>query len=663
MTASGPSKNGINDTLIGNTRLHAAALLAIVLLIYSNTFNAPFIYDDFLFIVNNPEVRDMANLWPPSGSRWLGFLSFALNYRFGGLSTTGYHVVNLAIHMVNALLVYWFVALTFRTPFFKRSAADPAPPTAEPEPSTAIAFAAAVLFACHPVQTQAVTYIWQRLTSLATMFYLLSLVLYVKARFLMPGQAQPGGPGTVPVTAGRPVRYALYVTSLLSAVLAMKSKEISFTLPVVVALYEFSFFGATEEKGQAARGRKLILYLLPFLLTLLIIPLSIFGPDWGAGGANGGIAEQLRSLQQMDAENLPRTTYLLTQVRVIVTYLRLLLLPVNQNLVYDYPVHSTLLDGEVLLALALHLSLLGIAFYLFFASGGALRVYGRLISFGIVWFYLTLSVESSIIPIKHVIFEHRIYLPSVGFFLAGTSAIGMAAARWPGARKALPYAFVLALIALSVAAFARNGLWSDDARMWEDVARKSPSLAEPHNNLGAAYAKKGYYDKAAAAYQRALQIDPKYQDARVNLSKVYLDQGKDDQAFDVLAAAGSAAESPGYHNNLGLLFARQGKMERARDEFLAALRIDPGSADVRYNLGRVYAETGDLIAAVAEYEHALTVAPDLIDAHYELGLSYAELGRIADGISEFETVLRLNPQDSEARGHLEMLRRQATTQP
>lgn len=669
----------------GTSLLRTSVILIATFLVYSNTFNVPFVFDDIKFIVNNPEIKDLAKLWPPSGTRWLGFLTFAVNYGIGGLDTTGYHVVNLAIHMLNALLVYLLVVLTFKAPYFSQDSVVSAPvhcgdmPKALIfEPSALVAFFSALLFACHPIQTQAVTYIWQRVTSLATMFYLLSLVMYIKARLtgseVLGAATESAGPG-FPHRSPRFQCYLLYAASLLSAVLAMKSKEIAFTLPFVIALYEFSFIS----RPGSSRGEKVRrgLVLAPFILTLIVIPLSLFGPQLGMESPKTNVTEELRNLQLLDSSTISRYPYLLTQFRVIVTYFRLLYFPVNQVLEYDYPVYGNFLHYEVVLSFALHSSLLVLAGYLLYASGRRtngpippacgkdgpedanhsrdVRNYRRLLSFGIFWFFITLSVESSIIPIKHVIFEHRLYLPSVGFFIALTAVIAMAGSRWAGARKTLFYSLVLLSIGLSVAAYARNAVWKDSVTLWEDVVQKSPTIPEAHNNLGAAYAQKGYYDRAVQEYLMALKISPDYQDARVNLTKAYIDLGRDENAIDELTALKANSGNPAAYNNLGLIYAKQGKIDSAINEFKAALKIDPDHAEVRYNLGRCYAEKGDIDAAIREYAHAVKANPDLIDAHFNLGLSYAERGQLLEGIRELREVLRLDPEDPDARGYLRIL--------
>ncbi|MBI4412257.1 MAG: hypothetical protein HY541_07225, partial [Deltaproteobacteria bacterium] len=240
-------------------------------LIYSNTFSNPFLFDDTGNIEGNPLIRDLANFLNLSGTRYVGYLTFALNYQFGGLNVFGYHLVNLLIHIANGFLVYWLVVLlvrVFPSPF-------PPPPGGRGR-GEGIALIAALLFIVHPIQTQAVTYIVQRFASLVTLFYLLAVVCYLKWRLF--GETTDQGPGTrdqkLQVTGhGSPVTGLFkrsrvwYVASLLSTLLAMKTKENSFTLPLMILLVEWIFFRRIT--------RKQWLILIPFLLTLFIIPLSL----------------------------------------------------------------------------------------------------------------------------------------------------------------------------------------------------------------------------------------------------------------------------------------------------------------------------------------------------------------------------------------------------
>ena len=390
-------------TLLHKPIVHILLIVITGLIAYSNTFHVPFQFDDINNIVKNSFVQDLRYFTEPSKAktaevkgveyyafkydgfknRFIGFLTFALNYKAHGLNVTGYHIVNLAIHIINALLVYWLVVLTLQTPWFNviASAAKQSPspeiassrntgtrndngalfqPSAfNPHPSL-IALFSSLLFISHPIQTETVTYIIQRLTSLATLFYLLSLVMYVKFRM------QDAGYRIQDKESKNRVSCIVYLVSLISAVLAMKTKEIALTLPIIIVLYEIFFFSKSQIHPSPTRLTPYalrFLYLTPFLLTLLIIPLSHIEAPQSAGDLFGDISETVRVQTDMS-----RLNYLFTEFRVIVTYIRLLFLPINQNLDYDYPVYNSFLNPHVFLSFLFLLSIFGLGVYLFYCS-------------------------------------------------------------------------------------------------------------------------------------------------------------------------------------------------------------------------------------------------------------------------------------------------------
>ena len=376
--------------------VHIVLIAALGFLVYSNTFHSPFQFDEKF--IDNLVIKDLKNFTSDSKGydynprRYIGYLSFAMNYHFGGLDVIGYHVVNLLIHIANALLVYFLVILTFRTPYFspQRSTLSDQQSTVRSKKSVVsskkeearndgsgtdgfslltthhslftssyspftfhdarftslIALFSALLFVSHPLQTQAVTYIVQRFASLATLFYLLSLVMYIKGRLGAMGEGLWEKP-----LAHRLSPIAYFFLSLLSAVLAMKTKEIAFTLPIIIVLYESSFFRSSL--------RKKLLFLIPILLTIVIIPISMMHTDKPLGEILSDLSEKTRV-----QTNISRPDYLMTQMRVIVTYIRLIFLPINQNLDYDYPMYHSFLTPPVFMSFLFLSAIFGTAGYL-----------------------------------------------------------------------------------------------------------------------------------------------------------------------------------------------------------------------------------------------------------------------------------------------------------
>jgi len=664
-------------------------------LIYSNTFSSPFHFDDTPNIVENYKLRDLSNFWPPSGTRYIGSLSFAINYHFGSLNVFGYHLVNIIIHIINSILVWWLVILTFRTPVMERI-------NTNPQLRYFIAITASLLFVSHPIQTQAVTYIVQRFASLATLFYLLSLTLYIKAKLQ-----------TIQVEAKDENKFfststlTFYLLSLISAILAMKTKEISFTLPFVVVLYEFMFFiphpslprkgrgiaggGIVSPSLSSLRGQspkqsqypiltKRLLYLSPFLLTLFIIPLSLIGTDKPVGDMIG----ELREAAQ-ETEEIPRNIYLLTQFRVIVTYIRLLFLPINQNLDYDYPLSHSLFEPVTFLSFIFLSAIFVFAVYLFIRSRkmaksssplagedrgllsnvsiGGEGCYARLASFGLLWFFITLSVESSIVPIRDVIFEHRLYLPSIGAIIAFTSGVlyGVSYARERlNIKISLTLATCILLLAtafpLGIAAYKRNFVWKDEITLWEDVIRKSPNKARGHDNLGVAYEEYGRMLEAVNEYRKAIKLNLANAQVHYNLGNVLNKLGKTNEAINEYREAirFNPAHVEAYYN-LGNIYAKLGRTYEAINKYREAIRLNPVHAKAHNNLGSIYYIEGHIDEATEEYLIALKLKPDLPDAHYNLGIVYRDKGLKKEAIRKFKEALRISPDHKDARRSLETL--------
>jgi tetratricopeptide (TPR) repeat protein len=578
--------------------IHVLLIAALGVLAYSNTFNVPFVFDDKEQIADNPVVKDLRYFTSPSEAdnvlagnklytfrtRYIGYLTFALNYRLHGLDVAGYHIVNLIIHILNALLVYWLLGLTFKTPFFSSMKN-----TGIGGPGL-ISLLAALLFVAHPVQTQAVTYVVQRLASLVTLFYLFSLVMYIKTRLAKSGKSQG----------------IFYALSLVSAVLAMKTKENAFTLPFAIVLYELMFLN-----GNLIRRAK---HLMPLLLTSLIIPFTLLGIS------SGNLHDVMGSITSSKAIEISQGDYILTQFRVIVTYVRLLILPLSQNLDYDYPIYRSFFDPEVFLSFLFLLLLFGFGIYLYYRSRSA-DIGLRLSAFGIFWFFITLSVESSVIPIADVVFEHRAYLPGVGAFMAivPVSSLLLEKITNKNVKKFAVLSIVLVILVFSCAAYGRNNVWGSELGLWEDTVRKSPGKARPHNNLGEIYGKGGRHSKALKELQTALKINPDYAEA---------------------------------YNNLGNVYDNLGRYNDAVDAFQSALMIDPNDAATYNNLGIVYDNLGKYDEAIKGYHAALSINPELAEAHNNLGAVYYRQGRFEEAASEFQSAARLKPGNADFKRNL-----------
>ncbi len=354
--------------------------------IYSNSFNASFHFDDQHSIIEYETIHrfDLKNILLSSPRPVLD-ITFAMNYYFGKLDVFGYHLVNLLLHAANGIMLYFILLMTI----------NPVKSTNRMGSGNKINFKvplyAALIFTAHPVQTESVTYIVSRSSVLATFFYLLSLLFFIRA-FPPSGNRQAGG------------RSLLYLAgAFLSSCLGMGTKQIAATLPLMLLMYDFYFI--CDGNLKLLKGRYKAHLAMFSTIAVAVYVSSTFltrfiSFDYGEGAS--GVAMPAR----LGESSVTSFQYFITQLHVIPHYIKLLFYPVNLNLDYDWAVTRSP-DWQTVLFFFMLCAIIGIAVKLFKNE--------RLLSFGIIWFFVTLSVTSSFIVIYDVIFEHRLYLPSAGF--------------------------------------------------------------------------------------------------------------------------------------------------------------------------------------------------------------------------------------------------------
>jgi tetratricopeptide (TPR) repeat protein len=336
--------------------------------------------------------------------------------------------------------------------------------------------------------------------------------------------------------------------------------------------------------------------------------------------------------------------YLLTQFSVILTYIRLFILPLNQNLDYDYPISHSLFEWHTLFGL---LSLAGVFVLVILLF----RRY-RLISFGIIWFFLTLSVESSIIPIsQNVIFEHRTYLPGLGFFLVVAGVVFYFL--WDRYRQVAWGILLLLVLTNTVLTYERNKVWRSDYTLWGDCIKKSPNKARPLSNYGKALADMGNASEALTYYNRAIELNPRFYAAYYNRGNAKLNLGDYERAVaDYEKALKINPYLSDGHYNLGDALARQGKMAEAVAHLKEAVRLRPRSAEYHNNLGYVLVLQGKEEEAITHFQEAIRLKPDLAAAHNNLGNALLYQGMLDEAIESYREALRINPDFKLARDNL-----------
>lgn len=601
---------------------HVFATIIIILLggiLYANTLNSPFVFDDAHNITDNPYIRisDVswkslytAGLQSPSYRRPVANISFSLNYLFGKYDVRGYHIVNVAIHILNGILVYFLAGFLFR--HVSVNVISPASGVSVSGlPNTSIALMSlfsALIFVAHPVQTQSVTYIVQRMNSLATLFYLSSFLLYLHARLRTK-------------ESGHRRKAALSTGCGISWLLALGSKEIAIMLPFSIFLYEWFFFQDLN-RDWLLKHVKILLFFV--LVSGLIILLFMGGLPFEEISAS--FAKREFSMGER----------ILTQFRVIILYLSLLLLPLPSrlNLLHSFSTSRSLIEPITTLW-----ALIGILFLIGLAI--MLSRKHRLISFCILWFFIHLAIESSVIGLE-MVFEHRLYLPMVSVSVLFVFIL------FHLMRKKIAWisgVCILIVLLLGTGTYLRNHVWRDQISLLSDVVTKNPQSYRAWNNLGYTRGKRGNADSALDHYRQALKIKPDYADAHYNIGVALERQGNPRGAMGYYYKA--ITVNPGHalaHNNIALLLESQGEITAAMDHYIKALQHRPELAEAHNNLGILLEKQGKLDGAIDHYRNAVRYRADFAEAYNNLGIALTRKGRMKEGIESFFKALQLHPE-------------------
>ncbi len=655
-------------------------------LIYANSFDAPFHFDDKLNIVENPHIRVTALtpeqlggvLESPNSKRVLPLFSFALNYYVGEYHVFGYHLVNVTIHLLNGILLYLLIRVTLG--IRPREPSDRLHSLASYR--SAIAMFAGLIWLVHPLHTQSVTYILQRMNSMAALWVLLSLLCYVIGR---NQQRSDGQRRQAPSKATPRRAYAWFLGCSISAVLAMASKENAATLPFFLILYEWYFYQEARWRWLRQQGVWLAGAIVAFVAVSLIYT------------DGNPIRSILYTYQGRDFTVVERV---LTEWRVALHYISLFVYPhpSRLHLDYDYVLSTSLFEPlTTLAALITILVLLRLAFWL--AQKGE-----RLLAFGILWFLGNLVIESSILGFE-LVYEHRTYLPSM-FLPVILVVLAFRLIKHEWIRVG-----VLGLIVglLSVATVQRNAVWGNEIVFWTHEAQASPHSARAHSNLGNLLMNEGRGAEAVIHLREALQADPNFAPAHYNLGIVLERQGKVTEAAEQYQQTVDLdREHAGAHNNLGNLLDARGEHERAIIHYRDAIRASPKYAEAHYNLavtlaqhgkgdeaaehfrevrrlkpsllagsepppivatqdaqntipesaekafrrGGQLAQEGKLDAAIEQYRNVVKATPSFAKAHSNLAVLLHQKGELDQAIVHYQETIRLNPDFAEAHNNL-----------
>ena len=654
-----------------------ALLIVAAVIAYGNSFHGAFLFDDVYRIVENERIR---HLWPPwlllAVERPVVEVTLAINYAVGRLDPLGYHLLNVAVHILTGLVLFGVARRTIATTvpatpekegtrvIGKETGShhQVAQSTIDNQPShvstyaTWTAFAIALLFLVHPLQTQSVTYIIQRGESMMGFFLLWTLYCFVRG-----------------VDSSRHWLWAIF--SIIACAVGMATKAVMVAAPVIVLIYDWVFVSGREAHERTISTRE--------VHTPLAIPGNNPGNTVGMRSTAPSRSRRQNSKLRPRQETVPRLetrspmdadaglrelklaprrgflhrwwwhaglfatwgvlwicgivpevlgqsdgpshvgfsyhgvspwTYAATQPGVIVKYLQLSYWPSSLCLDYDWSAATTwerivppAMVIVVLLAATVH---------------PLLR--RSWIGFVGAWFFVILAPTSSFVPIKDMIFEHRMYLPLIAVITITVIVLRFILHELCDRARlgVFPRHVIAAVLLLNAAAsltygtLRRNKDYAGDLAMWEDVVAKRPHNARAHVAVGNALAARNRIDEAVETTRQATLIDPSFADA---------------------------------HCALGVVFARQGKLDDAVDAYREALRLDPRHAKAWYNLGNALDRLGKFEETVEAYRKSIDAYSKFPDAHCNLGNSLVRLGRIDDGVQAFRETLAIDPEH--VKGH------------
>jgi protein O-mannosyl-transferase len=640
--------------------------LGIALAVNYYGLTAPMNYDSAGWIENQRHIfesgslMDVIRIFP---QRPLVMISFYANYLLGDMAPLYFRLVNVFILSCTALLVTLLVELLVGLAHSEESV--------DASQARLAGILAGLLFLVHPLQTYVTLYIWQRSALMGCFFYYASLFAYFAARS-----------GRYPCTS------ATYVLCVALFVCALFSKENAVTLPVLIVLADAVFF---HESWKPLLKRAAVYFAVT---SLCVGFLSSVNRAHGNMTYSPGI---LSALSRNYAESgLTLAQVVMTQARVLFTYLQATVLPLPSNVQLTSPqVISTSLFSppDTIFAVVFATVIIAASLYLF--------VKRPLSGFGAVFFFINLLPEGFLVP-QYQYFGYRALLPMLGLFFVGTDCV-FAAVRWapsPRSRAVLSRVtvacVVAAVIGFGIVSSIKADLWSDPVRFWKDTVGRFPrgeqnveklARTQAFHNLGINLQARGQYEGALQAFQEAARIAPQQVRSLAAMGSMYAELGRLPEAEDALKKA--LAADPKYvlaYRHLGDLIARQGKYEEALGQFRAGLELEPYNDDLHdamgralysqgrkdlaithlnravqlnprshvshSNLGAVLISEGKLAEAQEHLETALRLRPDYWRVHENLGVANAMEGRIEKAIEHFRAALKLNPNDANTRANL-----------
>ena len=583
-------------------------IICISFLVYLNALSDGFVWDDMVLIADNEGikkwdsflenfVRDFFDTTDDTIEFKYGYyrpiisLSYMIDYAVWGLEPWGFHLSNIIFHTMSCILVY----LIFNSLFNNRS----------------LSIITSLLFACHPIHTESVTWISGRTDIIAGMFFFAAFYLYQKAIHLPLSSEGNGSLRNRKRVKLFPTRSKIfYACSIILFALAMLCKEMVATLPFLIIAYTHYFVGLKNWRQWKTSLPLSIPYFFVILLYGIIrfVILGIHTVD-NPGG------EEMKGFY-------PTT---LSFAKTIFIYLFKLIYPVHLSAYIQNPMSFSITEPTVFS------SVIGVSFLIFLIVWLKKRWAGM--SFLILFYLVTLLPLSNFIRISapwdmgFVTAERFLYIPSLGFCGIISVLLTTAWKTWKRSFPILGYVTILLFIALLIfysgQTLSRNRDWIDEKTFFSKTLKEAPNAALLHHAMGNVYVREENYEKALEYYHNSLALYPLYHAA---------------------------------YNNIGTIYSKHALYDEAITAFKEAIKINPDYIQSHFNLGTTYYQKGMTEDASREFKIVLAFNKNYVKAHNNLGIIYAEKGLLNEAIAEFEEVLRHEPHNEKARNNLEIIK-------
>jgi protein O-mannosyl-transferase len=554
-------------------------LTGILFLIYANGLNTPFQSDDERHVILNPNINNPAFYFSPTyiTYRHINNFTFAMNYQWGHQDPFGYHLFNLLLHICTVILVFSVTNLTIKnaTEWGKEAALK-------------IAAITALLFGLHPIQTETITYISGRPGGLAAVFYFFSLLMFV-----LSGLKKSKIPS-----------FIYYILSLLTFFMAVLSKEIAVTLPVILLLYDICFMRGENWKKFRSR--------LGFYILFPVLAILAYYQSHYAFTAMGDLLKKIH------------LSLILVQLDILKHPLKLFLFPINLTFEYDF--RAQVMWGSLLVSLFMLATILFLVIKKFYLKSSIL-------SFSCLWFLITLAPTNSVMPRVHLFSERNLYIPYFGLSLFFAVILYLIFHKVNQNKTAIVLLLLLG-VSFSSLVVKRNQDYSSPSSLWADTFKKTPNKLSVGKTTSIHYLMEENYPEALKTLKALLKINP--------------------GLYDV-------------HQNMGLAYKSMGDITNAERKFKDAIRINFNAPEAHYNLASLYGNLGKAIESSKEFDISAKLFRGHINqppknfyfdkarAHNQAGIAFSKKERFDSALEQFEKSVQQNPRSLEARFNLAKL--------